>query len=185
MKDEELDIYDQWSFFREQSWIDFSRSHNTTTLAVTEEYVVGIETIKHSRLPCSLFQFVEMEVEPDLAILGMPLTYKDVILDKLVFQGVEDTNLNERIDKQMLYSGNDVIFKIMVQHHMVVDYIQYYHFGDIFAKIGGYHVLIEKLLLHNIAPAFVLIFLVTLCQIIKNRYKLNYRKKLIEILLKY
>ena len=83
------------------------------------------------------------------------------------------------------FSVNDIIFKLQVKHEMLHETRTYHHFGDIFSKLGGYSVLIEKMVLLRIAPFFVLSFVLALATIVRERYQENYRKALLAYTISY
>lgn len=83
------------------------------------------------------------------------------------------------------FTTNDIIFKLQVKHEMIHEYRTYHHFGDIFSKLGGYSVLIEKVILLRMAPFTVLAFLLTLASIIRERYVVNYKAALLAKIVEY
>lgn len=66
-------------------------------IAFSEEFIIGKQSIEHGRIPVSPEMKTKIRYEPNVYVLGIPISYKDEVKKDMTLYKVQESNIDNRV----------------------------------------------------------------------------------------
>lgn len=140
-------------------------------MAHTVSYTIGKQTIGKISVPLQPEKFILRDHLVETRILGVPITYKDENVNKVLYSTSPDANQDYKSDVKPEYDGSNVVLNLNMKFVERMFIIHFYSVGDILSKLGGLRASIMPIL-SQFTPFFVIYFLFLLVGVIQRNIRM-------------
>ena len=113
-------------------------SPNTTSLAHTVNYHIGVEQIEKINLEITPQRIIKLDQgKASHRLLGIPFLWNDIIDKKLLIHATDDFNVDYSCPTAAKFDNTNIVFNLNM-HFVENQYIlRYYSFNDVLSTLGG------------------------------------------------
>ena len=140
--DTRQDSYNNWNFTDIGPWDTNGKEAlwwnvNTTVLGNTQRYRIGYETIDKIDLSLKPESTRLVNRNVSSSVLGFPISWNDVIYQKVTYKQTTDINSDYECPKASKYNSTNIIFNLNFDFVESQYIVNYYTFEDVVSTLGG------------------------------------------------